>query len=111
MAAFITKDAFIAAEWHLYYPQHYLDEKLEVFQVPLVFYYYTTAPNYGVDITEVIDKKIEASAKHVSQFPPSLNKYTPTMPKETYIGIDAHFKKMHKDGDRYLERFRRVVNP
>ena len=26
MAANITQDAFIAAEWHLYYPQHYLDE-------------------------------------------------------------------------------------
>ncbi len=111
MAAFITQDAFIAAEWHLYYPQHYLDEKLESFRVPLVYYYYTTAPNYEVDITEVIDKKIEASAKHVSQFPPSVEKYTPDMPKETYAGIDAHFKEMHKDGDRYIEIFRRLVNP
>ena len=111
MAAFITQDAFIAAEWHLYYPQHYLDEKLESFQVPLVYYYYTTAPNYEVDITEVIDKKIEASAKHVSQFPPSVEKYTPDMPKETYAGIDAYFKEMHKDGDRYIEGFRRLVNP
>jgi len=111
MAAFITQDAFIAAEWHLYYPQHYLDEKLESFRVPLVYYYYTTAPNYEVDITEVIDKKIEASAKHVSQFPPSVEKYTPDMPKETYVRIDAHFKEMHKVGDRYIESFRRLVNP
>lgn len=111
MAAFITQDAIIAAEWHLYYPQHYLDEKLEPFRVPLVYYYYTTAPNYEVDITGVIDKKIEASAKHVSQFPPSVEKYTPDMPKETFMRIDTHFKEMHKDGDRYIERFRRLVNP
>jgi LmbE family N-acetylglucosaminyl deacetylase len=111
MAAFITQDAIIAAEWHLYYPQHYLDEKLESFRVPLVYYYYTTAPNYEVDITGVIDKKIEASAKHVSQFPPSVEKYTPDMPEETFMKIDAHFKEMHKDGDRYIERFRRLVNP
>jgi LmbE family N-acetylglucosaminyl deacetylase len=111
MAAFITQDAFIAAEWHLYYPQHYLDEKLESFRVPLVYYYYTTAPNYKVDITEVIDKKIEASAKHVSQFPPSVEKYTPDMLKETYAGIDEYFKEMHKDGDRYIESFRRSVKP
>jgi LmbE family N-acetylglucosaminyl deacetylase len=110
MAAIITQDAFIAAEWHLYYPQHFLDEELESFHVPLIYYYYTTAPNYGVDITGVIDKKIEASAKHVSQFSPSLEKYTPKMPKETYEGIDVHFKEMHKDGDRYIERFRRLVN-
>ena len=111
MAAFITQDAFIASEWHLYYPQHYLDEKLIPFRVPLAFYYYTIASNYQVDITSVIDQKIEASAKHVSQFSPSLDKYSPDMSKETYQKIDSEFKRMHKDGDRYIERFRRVVNP
>jgi LmbE family N-acetylglucosaminyl deacetylase len=111
MAAFITQDAIIAAEWHLYYPQHYLDEKLESFRVPVAYYYYTTAPNYEVDITGVIDKKIEASAKHVSQFPPSVEKYTPDMPKQTYEKIDAYFRELHKDGDRYKERFRRLNNP
>ena len=111
MAAFITKDAFIAAEWHLYYPQHLLDEGLKPYRVPLAFYYYTEEPNYTVDITEVADKKLEASAKHVSQFEPSLSKYTPEMSKETFAGIKLWGQSQMKDGDRYVEKFRREVEP
>ncbi|MFA6244151.1 MAG: PIG-L deacetylase family protein [Candidatus Hydrogenedentales bacterium] len=111
MAAFITKDAFIASEWHLYYPQHLLDEGLKPYRVPLAFYYYTEEPNYTVDITAITDKKLEASAKHVSQFEPSLSKYTPEMPKEVFAGIRIWGLSQMKDGDTYVEKFRREVEP
>jgi LmbE family N-acetylglucosaminyl deacetylase len=111
MAAFVTKDAFIAAEWHLYYPQHYLDEQLEPYQVPVAYYYYTEDPNYTVDITDVVEQKMEASAKHVSQFPPSVSKYTPEMTEETFKGLRAWGLSMCKEGDRYVEKFRREVGP
>jgi len=111
MAAFITKDAFIASEWQLYYPQHLLDEGLKPYRVPLAYYYYTEEPNYSVDITAIVDKKIEASAKHVSQFPPSLNKYTPEMSKEAFAGIRMWGLAQMKDGDKYVEKFRREVEP
>jgi LmbE family N-acetylglucosaminyl deacetylase len=111
MAAFITKDAFIASEWHLYYPQHLLDEDLKPYHVPLAFYYYTEDPNYAVDITDIVETKLKASAAHVSQFEPSLSKYTPEMSEKTYEGIRQWGLSRMKDGDRYVERFRREEWP
>ena len=111
MAAFITKDAFIASEWHLYYPQHLLDEGLKPCRVPLAFYYYTTSPNYTVDITSVAEDKAKAAAKHVSQFSPSLEKYTPEMSEQTFQAIRTAGLNDAKEGDRYVEKFRREENP
>lgn len=111
MAAFITQDAFIASEWHLYYPQHLLDEDLKPHPVPLAFYYYTTDPNYTVDITDIVEYKIRASLAHVSQFEPSVSRYTPEMADETFQAIRQRFLARMADGDRYVERFRRVEWP
>ena len=111
MAARITKDAFIAAEWHLYYPQHQLDEGLQAYSVPVAYYYYSQEPNYEVDITDQLDLKMDASAAHVSQFPPSVDKYTPDMPDMVRTMLQSRARKMHADGDRYVERFRREEAP
>jgi LmbE family N-acetylglucosaminyl deacetylase len=111
MAAFITQDAFIAAEWHLYYPNHLLAEGLKPYQVPLAFFYYSEDTNYSVDITKVFDSKVKASAAHVSQFEPSTSKYNPKMPKETYQGITDWMTSRSKDGDKMVEKFRRAEWP
>lgn len=123
MAARITQDAFIAAEWHLYYPQHLLDEGLKPHPVPVAYHYYSQAPNYEVDITPKMDIKGQAAAAHVSQFEPSIDKYSPTLPAEVVEGIKSGFaernraevKKGRKAGEekkpKYVERFRRVVSP
>lgn len=111
MSASITKDAFIAAEWHLYYPQHLLDEDLKPYSVPAAYYYYSQEPNYEVDITEVIDRKIKASAAHVSQFEPSVTKYTPDMPEAVFQEIENGFKAYHAVEGRFAERFRREEAP
>jgi len=111
MAAFITKDAFIASEWHLYYPQHLLDEGLKPYRVPVAYYYYTVAPNYTVDITSIVEDKVKAATRHVSQFSPSLEKYTPEMSEETFNGLRETLLKEAQEGDRYVEKFRREVNP
>ena len=111
MAANITKDAFIACEWQLYYPQHLLDENLHGYSVPVAYYYYTTSPNYAVDITSIVEDKIKASNKHVSQFSPSLEKYTPEMSEETYQQLRAEGLKQMKDSDKYVEVFRREELP
>jgi LmbE family N-acetylglucosaminyl deacetylase len=111
MAAFITKDAFIASEWHLYYPQHLLDEGLKAYSVPLAFYYYSAAPNYTVDITDIVETKVKAAAKHVSQFPPSVDKYTPEMSNEVFQSLRKSGLEDCKEGDRYVEKFRREEYP
>ena len=111
MSAFITKDAFIAAEWHLYYPQHLLDEGLKPHPVPVAYYYYTHEPNYEVDITATVERKLKASAAHVSQFEPSLSKYTPQMPPEVLEVLSQRLREGNADGERYVERFRREEAP
>jgi len=111
MAAFVTKDAFIASEWHLYYPQHLLDEGLKPYRVPLAYYYYTTSPNYTVNIASVVEDKMKSIAKHVSQFSPSLEKYTPEMSDETFNVLRKTWLEETKDGDQYVEKFRREENP
>lgn len=111
MAAFITQDAFIAAEWHLYYPHHLLVENLKPYPVPLAFFYYSEDTNYSVDITKVFDAKVKASAAHVSQFEPSLSQYTPKMPEETLEGIREWMSGRSKDGEKMVEKFRRKEWP
>jgi LmbE family N-acetylglucosaminyl deacetylase len=112
MAAFITKDAFIASEWHLYYPHHLLVEGLKPYRVPVAYYYYSTEPNYTVDLTgEVWETKVKAAACHVSQFEPSLSKYTPDMSEETFNTVREWLGGLSKDGDRFVEKFRREVEP
>ncbi|MCC6488819.1 MAG: PIG-L family deacetylase [Candidatus Hydrogenedentes bacterium] len=113
MAAFITQDAFIASEWHLYYPQHLLVDGLKPYRVPVAYYYYTTEPNYTVDLSAagVWEKKADACAAHVSQFEPSLSKYTPEMSADAKKEIVSFFEKRSRDGERFVERFRRLVEP
>jgi len=111
MAAFITKDAFIAAEWHLYYPEQWLVDGLKPYRVPVAYYYYAVEPDYTVDISDVIDKKMEAATKHVSQFPPSVDKYTPEMPENTLRTMMDFGRRRSKEGDKYVEKFRREAAP
>lgn len=111
MAAYITQDAFRAAEWHLYYPQHLLDEKLEPYAVPLAYYYYSQEPNYEVDITAIYETKVQAVAAHVSQWEPSTSKYTPELPDQSLKMIHEGLKEASSSGDRVVERFRRQASP
>lgn len=111
MSANITKDAFIAAEWHLYYPQHLLDEGLKPYRVPVAYFYYSQQPNYEVDITDTIVRKVEAAQAHVSQFEPSVNKYTPDMPDAVKEEIRKGFMARHQKNGKYFEVFRREENP
>jgi len=111
MAAFITQDAFIASEWHLYYPQHLLDEDLKPYHVPLVYFYYTIAPNVTIDISSVFEDKVKACAAHVSQFEPSLSKYTAEMSDETFSGIKAWVTGFSTEEGKLVEKFRRVEWP
>ncbi len=111
MAAFNTIDAVRAAEFHLYYPEHLLVDGLKPFKVPLLmFYYAANEANYWVDISDVIDSKIKAASKHVSQFEPSIDKYRPDWDPKDLEKLVQYFKgrATKKDG-RYVEAFRRAT--
>ncbi len=111
MAAFMTLDAIRAAEFHLYYPEHLLTDGLQPHKVPLLmFYYAATEANYWVDITNEIERKIEAVTKHVSQFEPSINKYRPDWDPNDKASLKEYMKgrATKKDG-RFVEAFRRAT--
>ncbi len=111
MAAFNTADAIRAAEFHLYYPEHLLVDGLKPYKVPLMMFYYAAGEaNYWVDISDVIEQKIEAAGKHVSQFEPSINKYRADWDPRDYEKLVAYLKgrATKKDG-KYVEAFRRAT--
>lgn len=111
MAAFNTADAIRAAEFHLYYPEHFLVDGLKPWRVPLMMFYYAEGEaNYWVDITEVIDLKAQAVSRHVSQFEPSITRYRPDWDPQvlkTFLeGVKS--RATRRDG-RYVEGFRRAT--
>jgi len=113
MAAMNTMDAVRAAEWHLYYPEHLLVEGLQPYTVPIVYLYYSANPNYWVDVTDIIDLKMQAALKHVSQLGGAVDKYRDYLTEEEKAQTIAFFKKLHaqagkKAGVKYAEAFRKA---
>ena len=112
MAGFNTADAIRAAEFHLYYPDHLLVDGLKPYKVPLIMFYYSaTEANYWVDISSVVDQKIKAITKHVSQFEPSINKYRPDWDPGDLAKLVEYLKSRgtKKDG-KTVEAFRRATD-
>src|SRR5216683_3741364 len=79
MAAVNTIDAVRAAEFWLYFPNQRLQQGLQPYTVPEMYFFYPSPQeaNYYVNIDAVADLKFDAAAKQVSQFEPSVNKYRP----------------------------------
>ena len=109
MAAFNTIDAVRAAEFWLYFPNQKLQQGLEPYQVPQMYFFYPSPQeaNYFVNIDSVAELKFEALAKQVSQFEPAVHKYRPDWdPKDLKVAKDEmHREQPRKDG-HYVEAFR-----
>src|SRR5664279_4455779 len=79
MAAFNTIDAVRAAEFWLYFPNQKLQQGLEPYKVPELYFFYPSPQeaNYFVNIDSVANLKFEAGVVQVSQFEPAVTKYRP----------------------------------
>jgi len=112
MAAFNTIDAVRAAEFWLYFPNQLLQRELGPYQVPAIYFFYSTPQeaNYWVNIDSVIDLKVEAGTKHVSQEEPSISKYRPDWEPQALARFKAGLRERQpkKDG-HYVEPFRRAT--
>jgi LmbE family N-acetylglucosaminyl deacetylase len=77
MAAFNTIDAVRAAEFWLYFPNQKLQQGLQPYKVPEIYFFYPSPQeaNYFVNIDAVAELKFDAATKQVSQFEPAVNKY------------------------------------
>jgi LmbE family N-acetylglucosaminyl deacetylase len=112
MAAQNTIDAVRAAEFWLYFPNQLLERNLKPYRVPLMYFFYP-APrdtNYWANVDPLMDLKVKAALKHVSQFDPAIHKYRPDWDPADRAKTIMELQKMqlHKDG-HYVEPFRRAV--
>src|SRR6266705_4072616 len=109
MAAFNTIDAVRAAEFWLYFPNQRLQQGLQPYKVPEMYFFYpsTQEANYYVNIDAVADLKFDAAAKQVSQFEPAVNKYRSDWQPADLARAKAEMRRQQpqKDG-HYVETFR-----
>ncbi len=112
MAAFNTIDAVRAAEFWLYFPNQLLQQSLKPYQVPDLYFFYSTPQeaNYWVNIDSVMELKVEAGTKHVSQEEPSISKYRPDWDPQALAHFKAGLRQRQpkKDG-HYVEPFRHAT--
>lgn len=112
MAAFNTIDAVRAAEFWLYFPNQRLQQGLEPYKVPLMYFFYPSPQeaNSWVNIDSVMDLKVEAALKQVSQFEPAVSKYRPDWEPQDKSRASEEMKRQQprKDG-HYVEAFRRAT--
>ncbi len=112
MAAFNTIDAVRAAEFHLYFPNQLLQRGLQPYRVPLLMFYYSIPQeeNYFINIDSVMERKIDAYSKQVSQFEPSIDKYRPDWRSQDLARFRDGLRSRHakKDG-HFVEAFRQAT--
>jgi LmbE family N-acetylglucosaminyl deacetylase len=109
MAAFNTIDAVRAAEFWLYFPNQKLEQHLQPYKVPEMYFFYPSAQeaNYFVNIDDVAELKFDAAAKQVSQFEPAVNKYRPDWtPEDLKKAKDEMRHEQPKKDGHYVEAFR-----
>lgn len=110
MSAFVTLDAARAAAYHLYFPQHRINEGLQPYTVTEYLFYSTRESNFEVDITAVSDKKIRSRAWYVSQFGAGNFKYVGPEPDKNNLTnqLSSNADRIAK-GEKVTERFRRLT--
>jgi LmbE family N-acetylglucosaminyl deacetylase len=112
MAAFNTADAVRAAEFWLYFPNQKLQQGLQPYRVPEMYFFYPAPDevNYRVNIDSVMDQKLQAAVAQVSQFSPSEDRYRPDWDakdlKETEDDLTK--RQPRKDGHA-VEEFRHAT--
>ena len=109
MAAFNTIDAVRAAEFWLYFPNQKLEQHLQPYKVPEMYFFYPSPQeaNYFVNIDDVAELKFAAAAKQVSQFEPAVNKYRPDWtPEDLKKAKDEMRHQQPKKDGHYVEAFR-----
>jgi LmbE family N-acetylglucosaminyl deacetylase len=109
MAAFNTMDAVLAAMFWLYFPNQRLQQGLQPYTVPEMYFFYTAPQdaNYFVNVDSVVELKIEAALKQVSQFEPAVSKYRPDWDPNDLARTKEEMRKGQdrKDG-HFVEVFR-----
>lgn len=113
MAAFNTIDAVRAAEFWLYFPNQRLQQGLQPYRVPEMYFFYPSPQeaNYYVNIDGVAELKFDAAAKQVSQFEPAVNKYrSDWQPGDLAKAKDEMRRQQPRKDGHYVEAFRHATS-
>lgn len=109
-ASYLAADAARAAMWRLLFEGQIIQEGLKEYMIPeYLFYndYDHDDENTWVDISDFVERKVNAGAKYVSQFGPGWKTYKPNISeaelKEMKDGVRSRIQK--KDG-KPVEGFR-----
>ncbi len=80
-AAYLAADAARAAMWRLLFEGQIIQEGLQEYMIPEYLFYDSGKEdeNTWVDISEFVEKRVNAGAKYVSQFGPGWKNYKPTL--------------------------------
>ena len=80
-AAYLAADAARAAMWRLLFEGQIIQEGLREYMIPEYLFYDSAKEdeNTWVDISEFVEKRINAGAKYVSQFGPGWKSYKPNL--------------------------------
>jgi len=111
-ASYLAADAARAAMWRLLFEGQITQEGLHEYMIPeYLFYndYDHGDENIWVDISDYVEKKVNADAKYTSQFGPGWKRYNPN-PSEAEIksmndDVRARIMKRQRDG-KPVEGFR-----
>ena len=98
-ASYLAADAARAAMWRLLFEGQITQEGLKEYMIPeYLFYndYDHDDENTWVDISDFVDKKVNAFANYVSQYGPGWKNYRPNL-------SDAERKQMQDDARRRLQ--------
>ena len=80
-AAYLAADAARAAMWRLLFEGQIVQDDLKEYMIPEYLFYDGAHEdeNTWVDITEFVEKRVNAGAKYVSQFGPGWSSYKPNL--------------------------------
>src|SRR5437899_630293 len=109
-AAYLAADAARAAMWRLLFEGQIIQEGLKEYMIPeYLFYndYDHEDENLWVDISDFVEKKVNAGAKYTSQFGPGWKNYKPSLSEAELNEMkdDIRSRLQKKDG-KPVEGFR-----
>lgn len=104
-SAYLAVDAARAAEWHLIFPEHIIQEGLEPVSIREYMYWGAEAPNVTVDISDYIEQKMESNLAYLSQFT-SLSGNYPGNSDDRFATLDDLPEEERK---RFIERIKNRI--
>jgi LmbE family N-acetylglucosaminyl deacetylase len=108
-AGYLAADAARAAMWPLLFEGQIIQEGLKEYMVPAYLFYDSVREdeNTWVDISEYVEKRVNAGAKYISQYGPGWKDYKPNLSDAQMKQLRDEFRsRIRKKDGKPVEGFR-----